>query len=174
LRIWVIDTASIIELRRGVPTRVLHTVLVELDTRAIDGAIVYPPEVIEELERGSAPIKKKERPDLPFEWAKRHEALATRHGRLYSEAREILRRVPGLVDHTRVAVGNVDEADPYVVALAVRLKADGHEVRVITEDFNSKPRKMALADAAGVFLVPCVTMRTFLVTEGIWDGEEGL
>ena len=44
---------------------------------------------------------------------------------------------------------------------------------IITEDITSKPKKIALADAAGVFRIPSVRFRTFLMTEAIWDGLEG-
>jgi hypothetical protein len=60
-----------------------------------------------------------------------------------------------------------------VIALAVHLKNDNEDVTIITEDFNSTVKKTGLADAAGVFGIPCVRLRTFLMTEGIWDGVEG-
>jgi len=84
----------------------------------------------------------------------------------------VLARVPNLIDAQKVAVGGIDDADPYVIALALTLKVDGHEVTIITQDVNTKPTKTALADAAGVFGIPCVRFHTFLVTEGIWDGRE--
>jgi hypothetical protein len=83
----------------------------------------------------------------------------------------VLARVPNLVDEQKVSVGGMDEADPYVVALAVRLRVDGHDVTDHHRGHQHQTKKMALADAAGVFMVPCVRMRTFLMTEQIWDGQ---
>jgi hypothetical protein len=60
-----------------------------------------------------------------------------------------------------------------VIALAVFVHAEGHEVRIITEDITTTPTKTALTDAAGVFGIGCVRFRTFLMTEAIWDGKEG-
>jgi len=139
-------------------------VLKELSQRVQNGSILFPPEVLGELGR---------RDDEAYKWAHENEAEATRFGRLYEEAKEVLGKVPDLVDPNKVAVGGVDEGDPYVIALAVKLKREGHEVTIITEDYSQKPNRTALADAAGVFGIPCVRFRTYLKQEGIWDGVEG-
>jgi len=173
VQIWVIDTASVIELRRGVPRQVRKHVMVELDKRVNDSTLVYPPEVLGELERVTDEITKKSSSDVPFTWVKRNEVKATRYGHLYDGAREVLKKVPNLIDPEKVSVGGRDDADPHVVALALRLKAEGYDVTIITDDVRPKSKKMSLADAAGVFRIPSVTMRTFLVSEGIWDGQEG-
>jgi hypothetical protein len=80
---------------------------------------------------------------------------------------------PNLIDPDKVSIDGTDEADPHVIALAVHLKNEGENVSIITEDFNSTPKKTGLADAAGVFGIPCIRFRTFLITEAIWDGVEG-
>ncbi len=173
MRVWVIDTGSIVEIRRGTPQgKVRRRITGELDYRVNTDSLLYPPEVVVELERVTEAITKQDRPDDPFVWAKRNEARATRHGHLYEGARQVLARVPNLIDAEKVAVSGIDDADPYVVALALALRAEGHEPTIITQDVNTKPNKTALADAAGVFGIPCVRFHTFLVTEGIWDGRE--
>jgi hypothetical protein len=171
---WVIDTGSVIQIRREVPNSVRGRVTAALDARVASDALIYPPEVIGELERAAEEISKKGSPDPPYAWAKKNEMKATRYGRLYADARAILDKVPNLIDPDKVAVGDVDDADPYVIALAVKLKVQGDDVTIITDDYQTKPKKMALADAAGVFRIPCVRFRTFLITEGIWDGREGM
>lgn len=174
MQIWVIDTGSVIEIRRAnIPRSVRPHVIGELDSRATAGVIVYPPEVLGELERAADEIEKKGRGDPPLAWAKKHELNGTRFGHLFDGARAVLDRVENLIDPSKVSVGGIDDADPHVIALAVHLKNEGEDVTIITEDFNSTPRKTGLADAAGVFRIPCVRFRTFLVTEGIWDGREG-
>src|SRR5206468_11193269 len=115
-------------------------------------------------------IKKKDQADIPFAWAKKHELNGTRYGHLVEGAKAVLARIPNLIDPEKVSVDGTDDADPHVVALAAQLKNDGEDVTIITEDFNSKPNKTGLADAAGVFLIPCVRFRTYLITEGMWDG----
>src|SRR5439155_22490866 len=91
----------------------------------------------------------------------------------FDGAKAVLARVPNLIDPEKVSTTGIDDADPHVIALAVYLKNEGEDVTIITEDVNSTPKNTRLADAAGVFKIPCVRFRTFLVTEGIWDGREG-
>lgn len=177
MQIWVIDTASVIQIRRlGIPTSVRARVIAELDSRAKIGQIVYPPEVLAELDRRSEDIRSRGRADLPLAWAKKHEDNGTRYGHLFGEAKAVLARVEDLIDPDKISVDGIDDADPHVIALAVYIKAEpeNHEVTIITEDFNSTPRKRGLADAAGLFGIPCVRFRSFLMDEKIWDGKEGL
>ena len=168
--IWVIDTGSIIQIRRALPVTVRARVVGHLNDLVENGSIVYPPEVVSELERVT---EKMTPPDIPFDWAKSNSTNATRFGHLFEEVRQVLARVEDLVDPKKVSIGGIDDADPHVVALGVKLRRDGEEVTIITEDYNSKPTKTSLADAAGVFRVPCVRFVTFLKTEQIWDGREG-
>lgn len=65
MQIWVIDTVSVIEIRRALPKAVQARIIGDLDSRAASGVIVYPPEVLGELERAAETIKEKGRSDLP-------------------------------------------------------------------------------------------------------------
>jgi len=167
LRIWVIDTVSVNQIKRLLPGKVRSRVLAELDRRARLGDFVYPPEVLDELERVD---------DISFRWAKKHEANGTRYGHLPDEAKAVLARVPDLIDPEKISVDGIDDADPHVIALAVYIKnepEERHEITIITEDFNSTHKKRGLADAAGLFGIPCIRFRSFLMDEKIWDGKEG-
>lgn len=103
MRIWVIDTGSIIEIRRGVPRGLRPKIIAELDSRARTGHIIYPPEVIGELERAAEEIRSKGHPDLPLTWAKKHEENGTRYGHLLDGAKAVLARIPNLIDPDRSA-----------------------------------------------------------------------
>jgi hypothetical protein len=173
VRIWVIDTGSVIEIRRGVPRVVRQKIIAELDSRAKTGQIIYPPELIGELERAAEEIKNKGQPDQPLRWAKRHEANGTRYGHLLDGAKAVLARVSNLIDPDKVSVDGTDDADPHVIALALYVQGEGHDARIITEDITTTPKKTALTDAAGLFGIGCVRFRTFLISEGIWDGRDG-
>jgi hypothetical protein len=61
----------------------------------------------------------------------------------------------------------VEEADPYVLAMARRLLAEGKDVRIVTEEKNDTPRKMSLNTAAGLLRLPSVPLRAFLEFEKI-------
>ena len=73
---------------------------------------------------------------------------------------------------------NVDEADPYLLELAMRLKnmpqlplglehPSDCAVTLITEEVKNKANKISLSQAAGVLGIPCVRMETFLLNEEI-------
>jgi rRNA maturation endonuclease Nob1 len=164
----------VIEIRRAnIPKPARTRVIAELDSRAASGVIVYPPEVLAELERAADEIRKKGQSDLPLVWAKKHELNGTRYGHLFDGAKAVLKRVENLIDPAKVSVNGIDDADPHVIALAVYMREEeNHDVTIITEDFNTSPKKTGLADAAGVFGIACVRLRTFLITEGIWDGRD--
>jgi hypothetical protein len=167
----IVDTSSLIWIREEIPKSVRTKVLSGLDSLCDGDALVYPPEVLAELERYAG---SKEGPDLPLKWARKNETKGTRFGCLLDGAKQVLARVPLLIDYKKVAVGGIDDADPHVVALGVELRARKEEVLIVTNDFHTRPTRTSLADAAGVFGLPTVTLRTFLVdVERIWDGKEG-
>lgn len=170
MHIWVIDTSSILAIRREAELSDVQSAAVytELSDWVHRGAIVFPPQVMAELGRFTENIRRKRGSDPPFAWAKSNESKATRHGHMHDGAKVVLQRVPELIDPDKVSIGGVDDADPYIVALARELVAQHHSVTIITEDFNTTPAKVALADAAGLFGIPTVRVRTFLKDQEIW------
>jgi len=62
-----------------------------------------------------------------------------------------------------------EEADPYVLALALKLRAAGHPVGVITEDRRSRPTKLSLSDACGLLRIVSMSMEPYLEQQGIWS-----
>jgi hypothetical protein len=85
---WVIDTSSIIAVRRLVPRVDQPRVFVKLDSLVTGDSLVYPAQVVDELERYSDTSSGN--PDLPFQWAKKNQARATRHGPQFAKVREVL------------------------------------------------------------------------------------
>jgi hypothetical protein len=57
----------------------------------------------------------------------------------------VLSAVPEVLDPEK---DGTEEADPYVLAMAVALQTAGNDVRVITEDVKATGAKMSLAGAA--------------------------
>ncbi len=56
-----------------------------------------------------------------------------------------------------------DPADPYVLALALQLQADGHNVCVVTEDRRDRlPKKISMATAADRLGLPWCDLQAFL------------
>ena len=161
----VIDTCSITEVRRTVPVRDQRRVYAELSTLVDSGLLLFPRQVLAELEEYTGSSKNK--PDLPYEWVKRNERQATKHGLDSENLRRVLanRTVARVVDIDKVGV---EEADPYVLELANRLKSQGHGITVVTEDRVDKPKKLSLRSACGVMGIPAIGVELLLETRGIW------
>jgi hypothetical protein len=161
---WVVDTSSIIAVRRVVPRGDQPGVFAKLDSLMATDVLVYPVQVVEELERYTETTSGN--PDLPFQWAKRNQPQATRHGPQFEKVREVLAhpQVRNVLDPDKTGV---DEADPYVLGLAMSLKDQG-EVTVITEERKDRPGKMSLNTACGLLRLYCLSMEPFLAQQGIW------
>lgn len=134
-------------------------VCARLDKLVAAGTLVYPQEVFKELSRYTDP--KRYPDDLPYNWAEKNREHACRHKVPMSAVQEVTSEVPSVVDPDKPNPG--EDADPYVLALALELQREGSSPTVITQDRNDTPLKMSLANACGVLAVPCLTFETFLV-----------
>jgi predicted nucleic acid-binding protein len=72
--VWVIDTSSIIEVRRSTQKRHREQTFRKMTQLVTEGRLAYPPQVVAELERFAQPKS----PDPQLAWAKQN-ALAA-HG----------------------------------------------------------------------------------------------
>jgi hypothetical protein len=125
------------------------------------GRLVYPKEVVVELERVADPRS----PDAQYAWAKQFESIATARAASLEDVKTILAVVPDVLDADKDL--GPDEADPYILAYAVRLRNGGNDARIITEEKNDTPRKMSLNTAAGLLGLASVPLRAFLQFERI-------
>jgi len=159
----VIDTCSILQIRRDFERKVQDHILSGLSAKVDAGLLVYPKQVPAELERFKNPKK----PDRPYEWAKRNEEMATRFGDQFEELREVLAhpQVRRVFDPDK-AVG-IEEADPYVLALASALKKQGYTVTVLTEESRNRPDKLSVSSACGLLRLFCLPIQPFLEEQGL-------
>ena len=160
--VWVIDTSSIIEIRRATAAAVRRRTFAGLTQLVADQRLVYPPEVLDELERNTD-LKN---PDEQYQWCKNN--APTAHSRAtcsQEDVKAVLAEVPTVLDPEKES--GVEEADPYVLAAARKLRADGVDARVVTQDAKDTPMKMSMSTAAGVLGIPCVPLRAFLAAESI-------
>jgi hypothetical protein len=167
--LWVIDTSSIVEIRRGlVPSTSIPNVYRALGRLVDANSLVYPKQVLGELEEYTGFVKNK--PDLPYEWAKKHEGQATRFGFDDKNLSKVLSHsiVRRVVDPDK---SGREEADPYVLELATRLRDSGHHVTVITEDRKNKPTKLSLDSACGLLRIVSLPIQVVLESESIWTGK---
>src|SRR3989304_2996915 len=118
--VYVVDSSSVAEVRRIMSDHSTEDLVAVFDglTRLVEnGLLVFPREVYDELESGQRSIKKGI--DHVFEWAKACRDEAVPEDLFFECVREVLRMTPDLVDQDKVV--GPDEADPYVVGLALHL-----------------------------------------------------
>ena len=155
--IWVLDTCSIIEVRRSTQTSQRGQVFQQMTRLVTEGRLVYPPEVVTELKRYA---------DAQLAWAEQNASTAHSIGSCsLDDVKEILAEVPEVLDPNKDT--GQDEADPYVLAVALNLRKEGTDARVITEERRDTNRKMSVNTAAGILGIPSVPLVAFLKTEKI-------
>lgn len=159
--VWIIDTSSIAQVRRSIANPRKSSVFDEMGRLVQEGRLAFPTQVVEELERWADPSN----PDQQFLWAKKYKAYAAQNQPTLEEVKGALAIVPTVLDPDKDA--GAEEADPYVLAMALHLRSLGRDARIVTEEVRDYPRKMSLNTAAGLVGVPSVNLMAFLGFEKI-------
>jgi len=120
------------------------------------GRLRFPPEVVGELERYEG------KENLALTWAKQNSDGV--HAPNLNLVAEVLEAVPEVLDPDKEGV---EEADPYVLAIGLEVLREGHDARIVTEEFKTTVAKMDLGSAAGYLRLPSVSLRTMLKFERI-------
>ncbi|MDP2320076.1 MAG: DUF4411 family protein [Acidobacteriota bacterium] len=152
--IWVFDTSGIIEIN-GVPRADRPALLAKLTELVKEGRLRMPRQVVEELKRGS---------DELVEWAKMAEAEASLGSASLDEVRAVLAVVPDVLDPQKDS--GADEADPYVLAMAIKLKTTETDVRIVTQETKDRSGKTSLRTAAGILNLVTLPFLGFRRVEG--------
>jgi hypothetical protein len=160
LRLSVVDTSSLIQVRRtGLSAPRQVAIFTRLTALVDAGRLVFPPQVRAELEWGEA-----DHPDDEARaWVRRVRDRAEREANLET-VRQILASAPTLIDPQ----SSRDQADPYVIALAVDADNIGG-VRIVTEDRRDHVdgrgtvARLSLATAAGMWNIPVVPLAGFMM-----------
>jgi len=159
-RLWVVDTSALIEVRRpGLPRTTQEAVFEKLTSLARAEQLVFPPQVMEELERGVADSTD----DQALAWARSVRADAERRPDLET-VRQVLARAPNLIDPTSTR----DQADPYVIALALEPQTFWG-VSILSNDVRDHGdgrggfRKLSIVTVAGLWDIPVVPLAGFVL-----------
>jgi hypothetical protein len=131
------------------------------------GTLQFPKGVIEEIKVGATKATKG--PDPACSWADACDGQAIPNHEVMIEAKEVLREVPDLLDASKTST--TDEADPYVLGLALKLSREGEIVTVITEETRDSPVKTSMSSACGIMRIPSISIRVFLARQGIWPAQ---
>jgi hypothetical protein len=160
LRLWVVDTSSLIQVRQaGISAAKQAAVFKTLTGLAEAGRLVFPPQVREELEWAEADHPA----DAALVWTRKVRETAERLANLATVQR-VLARAPKLID----ADSKRDQADPYVIALALDSESLGG-VSILSDDRTDRfdghgvPRKLSVATVAGLWDVPVAPLAGFVL-----------
>lgn len=158
LRLWVVDTSSLIQIRQSGMSQAKQGAIFERLTM-LAGAhrLIFPPQVREELEWAEADHQN----DPALEWVRKVKEKAERAANLET-VQQVLVRTPLLID----ADSPRDQADPYVVALAIDTQNLGG-VSILSDDRRDKSdgrgglQKLSVATAAGLWDILVVPLTGF-------------
>jgi hypothetical protein len=151
--VWVFDTSGLIEIK-SVPREQRPAVFARLSELVKAGRLRMPTQVVAELERYA---------DAVHEWAVDVQGIACSGSPTLDDVKAVMAVVPKILDPRKV--GGVDEADPYVLALARHIKQQGDDVRIVTQETKDKSDKMSLNTAAGILGIASVPFAGFLHVE---------
>ena len=140
---------------KGAQVAAVHDVVAAMVER---GEVLFPEQVIAELRRGQA--------DVASQWAVKVAKHAVPIIELAQTVRDVVRDVPYLVYATNPS--STDDADPWVVALAVLRSLRGEDVTVLTEEYKDRPDRTTVSSACGMLRIPTMTVRAFLLYAKIW------
>jgi hypothetical protein len=151
--VWVFDTSGLIEIKSQ-PREKRPLLLQRLSSLVKDGRVRMPTQVVVELQRYA---------DWVHEWSLDVQGIACSGSPSMDDVKDVLAIVPKILDRKKDA--GVDEADPYVLAMARQIKIRGDDVRIVTQETKDKGDKMSLNTAAGILGIPSVPLTGFLHVE---------
>ncbi len=153
----VLDTSSLIESKDLISINRQWEAFKLLEKRVEEGRIAMPRQVIDE-------ITTTDHPDLPGAWAPGMRA----------KLRHTLRPDDRYMKRVMAVAGEVvdpskkrDDADPWVLALALQLQSEGLAVCIVTEDTGDKDSHISVASACGRLGLGWMRTREFLEHFGI-------
>lgn len=156
------DTSFLIRSKREISINRQWEAFKRLEEMVGGGLIAFPEQVVNE-------ITNTKHPDLPGAWApgvRSKLRYARRAAERYQE--RVLEVARGVIDRNKPG----EDADPYVLALALHLRTEGRSVCIVTEDVVDRHR-LSMATACGRLGLAWVRTKGFLEECGIPVKAEG-
>ncbi len=176
-RRWVIDTSSIIAVRRvfavtgqkRASRSLKKLVFANMKSLAEQQRLVYPSQVHRELKDANSKSKSPH-DDLPFEFVEDTKKIAMKTAD-FRYVQELMQDTGTrrMIDYE---AEDKEEADPYVVAVALELRDQGVDVGVVTEERSDSLGRTSMNTVCGLKDLVCVPLRAFLHREKIWSMEQ--
>lgn len=156
--VWILDTSALIEFKQLLPVGEQWNAFVRMERLVENGRIAMPRQVLAEVTVSH--------PDVPGAWAvAMREHLQHTLDPGYHFIQRVMQEAGDVVDPNKTT----EDADPYVVALALHTRERGFDVVVVTADVVDRPpNKISLATACARMNVDTTTPEDFLTEAGIW------
>ena len=164
---WVFDTSSLINVKELIKPKYREDILNELTLRCQAGQVLFPPEVVDELNNGTKPG----RPDAPLSWAKANRQQGSRLGPCYEELGTVMSHAVAKLTPDPDQTSGEDDADPHVLATALRVASCGGKPVVVTQESRKSFPQVPLNVAAGSLGLPSVTLYASLISMGVWQDD---
>lgn len=149
--VFILDANALIDMK-ALPVTRQWDFFLDLEARVKAGEIAIPLHVIREVSRVP-------HPDMPGAWAKGMEkrTVYVLEADPHHVAR-VMSETPDVLD----VDADTEQADPYVIALALHLTSDGHHAIVVTKDKKDRPPRISVRTACARLGVDCVSLEDFL------------
>ena len=171
--IYVMDTSGLLDLKRDLSQETKQEkerVWTSVGGRMDRGNVVFPVHVLWELKRYH---RETEKDDWPYETvaaANPDKAMPFTDMEMTNEVRRVLASCSAVLDAQKAS--GEDEADPWVVAMALKLVEDGERVVVVCDDRKDTAVKMSLRTACGIHGIGTISARAFAHQTGIRTSSE--
>ncbi|MDE0232828.1 MAG: DUF4411 family protein [bacterium] len=156
VEVWIVDSSALIEAKTIVSVSNQWDAFKYLEQMVVDGLIALPRQVIREVSEIA-------HPDLPGAWAPGVRGLLQHP---LDTGFDYLRRVTSVVPDVVDVNKPTEDADPWVLALALLLEDEGHTVCVVTKDYVDRT-SISVATACDTLGIDWCPIRLFLHHCGI-------
>ena len=160
--VWVLDSCALIKMkeRQTIAVDEQWRVFRAMEDLVRAGEIAIPRQVINEM-------KDVAHPDLPGTWAVGMRSVLRHSPDAHpDDLRRVMSEAGGVVDLSK----QTEDADPYVLALALTLQNAGHAVCVVTEDVVDRKR-LSVGTACDRLGLPHARASEFLARRGLGAGK---
>jgi len=155
-RVWILDTSSLVEAKSALSVADQWRTFKLLEDMVRGGSLAMPRLVIREISEIA-------HPDLPGAWAPGVRDIQQHPlDPQWQHVQRVMSQAGEVVDPNKTK----DDADPYVLALALQLLGDGYDARVVTEDRVDRNR-IAVTTACDRLAISHCSVRDFLTDLGI-------
>ncbi len=155
-RVWVLDTSALVEAKAALSVADQWQTFKQLEDMVRAGAVAMPRLVIREISEIA-------HPDLPGAWAPGVRDIQQHPlDPEWEHVQRVMAEAGEVVDPNKTK----EDADPYVLAFALQLLEQGHDVCVVTEDRVDRNR-IAVTTACDRLGVSHCSVRDFLTGLGI-------